>query len=269
MPQDFDLYERELWAGRAPSYERGFARLTQYMVGPLLDAAGVGGGTRLLDVGTGPGIVSAAAIRRGAEVSALDADPEMAETARKNVPGLDVRVAVLPDVPFEDAAFGAVAGNFVINHVGAPDLALAALRRVLRPAGWLALSCWAMPAAAGVLTAVREAIDEAGVPVPDDIPESPFMEYGEPAAFRRLVMEAGFTDVSVEEMTWEHVVDPEYWWETGALSKVGTNGVIIGRQDAATVARIKVAYDGVITRYATPDGKIALPAHALLASAAR
>lgn len=268
MVQDFDLYERDLWAGRAPAYERGFARLTRYMVGPLLDGAGVGDGTRLLDVGTGPGIVSAAAVARGAKVSAVDADPDMAETASRNVPGLDVRVAVLPDVPFEDSTFDAVAGNFVINHVGSPDVALAELRRVLRHGGRLALSCWVMPGS-GVLGIVREALDAAEVPWPDDIPQPPFMEYGEPVAFRRLVAGAGFEDVSVEEVTWEHVVDPEEWWETGALSRVGTNGVIVGRQDAATVARVKVEYDRIIAAYATADGRVALPAHALLAGATR
>ncbi|WP_344903516.1 class I SAM-dependent methyltransferase [Actinomadura meridiana] len=265
---DFDLYERDLWDGRAPAYERGFARVTRYMVDPLLDAAGVVDGTRFLDVGTGPGFVSRAAVRRGAVVSAMDAEPGMVEAARRNVPGLDAHVSVLPEVPFPDGTFGAVAGNFVINHVGEPHVALAALRRVLGKGGRLALSCWVMPGS-GALGIVREATERAEVPWPDDIPASPFMEYGETAAFRRLVAEAGFGDVTVEEVTWEHAVDPEEWWETGALSRVGTNGVIVGRQDAATVARIKAAYDEIIAGYALPDGRVALPAHALLASGIR
>lgn len=268
MAMDFDLYERELWAGRASAYERGFARVTRYMVGPLLDAAGVAKGTRFLDVGTGPGIVSAEAVRRGAEVSAMDADEGMAEIAKRNVPEADVRVAVLPEVPFPDATFDAVAGNFVINHVGSPDAALAALRRVLKPGGRIALTCWVMPGS-GALAIVREAIEAAGVPVPDDIPEPPFMQYGQTDAFHRLVAEAGFEDVAVEEVTWEHATDPEEWWETGALSRVGTNGVIVGRQDAQTVRRIKAEYDRIVAGYAAPGGGVAFPAHALLASAAR
>ncbi|NDU75588.1 methyltransferase domain-containing protein [Actinomadura sp. DSM 109109] len=265
MAMDFDLYERELWAGRAPAYERGFARVTRHMIDPLLDAAGAGPGVRLLDVGAGPGFVSREAVRRGARVSALDAEPGMAEAARRNVPGLDVRLAVLPEVPFEDGTFDAVAGNFVINHVGAPDVTLARLRRVLRRGGRLALTCWVMPGS-GALAIVREAIEAAGVPWPDDIPPSPFLEYGEPAAFRRLVTAAGFGEVAVEEVTWEHLVDPEEWWETGALAGVGSNGVVVGRQDAPAVARIKAAYDEIVAGYAAGDGKVALPAHALLAS---
>ncbi|TDC62511.1 class I SAM-dependent methyltransferase [Actinomadura sp. GC306] len=268
MVQDFDAYERELWDGRAGAYERGFARLTGYMIGPLLDAAGVGEGTRFLDVGTGPGFVSRQAAARGADVAAMDAEPGMAEAARRNVPGLDVRVAVLPEVPFADGEFGAVAGNFVINHVGDPAATLAELRRVLRPGGRLVLSCWVMPGSGG-LAIVRQAIEEAGVPWPDDIPEPPFMRYGEPVAFRRLVAEAGFGEVAVEEVTWEHVTGAEEWWELGALARVGTNGVIVGRQDAATVARIKDAYDRIVSRYAVGDGTVALPSHALLASGVR
>ncbi|WP_242910874.1 class I SAM-dependent methyltransferase [Actinomadura terrae] len=268
MAKDFDLYGRELWAGRAPAYERGFARMTRYLVGPLLDAAGVADGTRLLDVGTGTGTVAAAAVARGAKVSAIDADPDMIATARGNVPGLDARLAVLPDLPFEAGAFDAVAGNFVINNVGRPEAVLAALRRTLCPAGRIALSCWVMPMSGG-LAVVSKATEAAGVPWPDDVPRSPFLDHGEPVAFRRLMVEAGFADVAVEEVTWEHVTDPEEWWETGALARVGTDGFIVGRQDAATVRRIKAEYDRLIAAYATPDGKVALPAHALLASAAR
>ncbi|MBV9448629.1 MAG: methyltransferase domain-containing protein [Streptosporangiaceae bacterium] len=84
MVTDFDTYERELWAGRAGAYERGFARLTAGSAGPLLAAAGVSGGTRLLDVGCGPGVVAREAVRRGAVVSAVDSEPGMAEIAARN-----------------------------------------------------------------------------------------------------------------------------------------------------------------------------------------
>src|SRR6476620_10973875 len=182
---DFDSYARRLWAGRADAYEHGFARLTVHAVVTLLDAAGVWTGTRVLDVGTGPGVVAGAAVARGARVTAVDAEPSMAEAAARNVPGLDVRLAVLPDLPLPDGEFDAVTGNFVIHATGDPAAVLAELRRVLRPGGRLALSTWIDPAPP-VLGIAREAIDAAGVSWPPDIPLPPFRPHQSPAAFAAL-----------------------------------------------------------------------------------
>jgi SAM-dependent methyltransferase len=260
---EFDAYERELWAGRADAYEQGFARLTAQTVDRLLDAADVRTGCHMLDLGTGPGIVAAAGLRRGAVVSALDADPQMARTAARNAPQADVRVAVLPDLPYEDQAFDAVVGNFVINHVGEPEAALKELRRVLRPGGRAALTCWRMPGS-GVLAVVRDAMDQVGVPWPDDVPVSPFMEYGRPDAFGDLVGRV-FREVAVDELDWGFEFEPEEWWRTGALARVGSNGVVLARQDPPTIARVKEAYDGILKPYAIGKGRVCVPAHALLA----
>ncbi|MFG3602898.1 hypothetical protein [Micromonospora chersina] len=70
---DFDAHERSRWAGRAEAYARSFGRLCAYPAETLLDAAAVRAGRRLIDVGTGPGTVAAAAPARGAEVAAVDA----------------------------------------------------------------------------------------------------------------------------------------------------------------------------------------------------
>ena len=64
-------------------------------------------------------------------------------------------------------------------------------------------------------------------------------------------------------------MDPEEWWEDVYRSGVGSNGVVIGRQDSATVARIKTEFDRLIARYAVDAGHVALPAVAVLASASR
>jgi len=265
---DFDAYERQLWAGRAAAYERGFARLTAHTAGALLDAAGVEAGTRLLDVGTGPGVVARAAVARGAQVTAVDAEPSMAEAAARSVPGLDVRVAVLPDLPLPDGAFDAVTGNFIINAVGDPAAALAELRRVLRAGGRLALTCWSYPPAPTTGVAA-EAIEAAGVPWPDDVPLPPFRAYGSPEAFAALLAGTGWAGATARLLSWEHRVDPEWWWEEVYLSGVGSNGVVIGRQDTATQARIKNEFDRLVARYAVDAGQVALPAVAVLGSGLR
>ncbi len=264
---DFDAYQRRLWAGRADAYQREFARLTAHTAGALLDAAGVEADTRLLDVGTGPGVVAKAAVARGAQVTAVDAEPSMVKAAARNVPGLDVRVAVLPDLLLNDGQFDAVTGNFVVNALGDPATALAELARVLREDGRVALTCWRNPPAPA-LGIAAEAIEAAGVPWPDDVPVPPFRIYSSPSSFEALLLGTGFVDATARELSWEHRVDPEQWWQV-YLSGIGSNGMVIARQDAATIARIKAEFDRLIAPYAVDGGQVALPAVAVLASASR
>src|SRR5689334_18059460 len=105
---DFDEAERRIWAGRAAAFRDSFAKLCAHTAPALLDAAGAGPGTRLLDVGTGIGTVAAEASARGAQVTAVDAEPGMIELARHNAPGAEFRRAVLPDLPFDPGSFDAV-----------------------------------------------------------------------------------------------------------------------------------------------------------------
>jgi len=191
----------------------------------------------------------------------------MVEAAARNVPGLDVRVAVLPELPLPDGEFDAVVGNFVINAVGDPAAALAELRRVLRAGGRLALTCWSYPLSPA-FSVVGDAIDAAGVPWPEDIPVPPLRAYGSPDAVAGLLTQAAFTEISAELLTWAHRVEPDEWWAV-PLSGIGASGVVIGRQDAATVARIKKEFDRLVAQHAVGDGQVALPAAAVLASGAR
>jgi SAM-dependent methyltransferase len=128
----FDESERRIRAGQAAAYAGTFAKLCAYPVSELLDAAEVGPGVRMLDVGTGPGTVAIAACARGATVTAVDAEPSMVVLARQAGAAAEIHVAAVPELPFSEGKFDAVVGNFVLNHVGRPRAALAELRRVVR-----------------------------------------------------------------------------------------------------------------------------------------
>jgi SAM-dependent methyltransferase len=260
---DFDAFERAGWTGRATAYQRGFAQMTAYTVPFLLDTAKVAAGTYVLDISCGPGVVTAQAVARDAVVTAVDADPEMVALTRAHHP--DVHVAVLPDLPFPDETFDAVVGNFVINHTGDPAVTLTALRRVLRPGGRLALTCWTYPAmrANGVFA---EAVEAAGVLYPDDVPAgSPMSQFAEQDLFGELVSSCGYADVRVDVLSWIHRVDPERWW-VDILAGTCVNAAVITRQDEATQTRIKQEYLRIVAQYATPQGQVDLPAVALLAT---
>jgi SAM-dependent methyltransferase len=144
---------------------------------------------------------------------------------------------------------------------------LAELRRVLRPGGRLALTCWNDPAPP-VLGIAREAIDAAGVTWPPDVPVAPFHPYSSPGAFAGLLAAAGFAETAAQLLTWEHRTDPEQWWDV-YRSSVGSAGAVIARQDDATIERIRTEFGRLAARYDTGDGMIALPAVAVLATGIR
>jgi SAM-dependent methyltransferase len=260
----FDAFERSGWSGRAVAYARGFARITAPAIEPLLDAAGVGSGTGTLDAGCGPGPVSAAALARGARVTAVDADPGMLELAARRCPQARTVRAVLPELPFEDNEFDAAVGNFVINHTGHPPAAVRELRRVLRPGGRLALTCWRYPAMRAN-TVFSEAVEAARVAYPEGVPSVvPFSAFAERDTFAALLTDAGCTEVTVEELRWTHRVDPDRWW-ADVLAGTCVNAAVITSQDAPTVERIKREYDRIVAAYSLPGGEVELPAAALLA----
>src|SRR5262245_3325649 len=68
----FKNFERAGYSGVAQGYDRATAAVTSQVNQAVLDAVAAGPGTSLLDVACGPGWLSAAAVRRGAVVSALD-----------------------------------------------------------------------------------------------------------------------------------------------------------------------------------------------------
>ncbi len=265
---DFDAFERSGWKGRGEAYASGFARLTAHTVEPLLDAAGVTAASAVLDVGTGPGVVAAAALARGAQVTAVDASPEMAALAAAACPGAAVHTAILPELPFPDHSFDAVVGNFVINHLGDAQAGLAELQRVLRPGGRIALTCWEREAMRA--TAVfGEAVTAVGIPQPDDLPSSgPFLAGSDDrtASFRELLADAGFTGAQARRESWTHRVDPDAWW-SAVVSGTPLTGSLIARQPEAVTAEIKRHYDALVAPYAgEATGTVALPAVALLAT---
>ncbi|MGW3299672.1 class I SAM-dependent methyltransferase [Streptomyces rubiginosohelvolus] len=177
----FDHAERRIWSGKAEAYADTYAHLCAHPAEALLDAAEVGPGARVLDVGCGSGTVSAAAVARGASVYAADGEPGMVAATRRAVPGVTAHIARLPELPYANDTFDAVVGNFVLNHVGRPLAALAELRRITRPGGRGAVTIWRVPGAPGQ-TLIGRAAQAAGLTRPawlpalapqDDFPRTP------------------------------------------------------------------------------------------------
>jgi ubiquinone/menaquinone biosynthesis C-methylase UbiE len=76
----------------------------------LAEQAGIGTGTRVLDVGCGTGGFAEFAAARGAFVAGVDMDADRVNTARARVPAGDFAVAYMEQLPWTDGAFDVVVG---------------------------------------------------------------------------------------------------------------------------------------------------------------
>lgn len=112
----------------------------------VVDAAGIGDGTSLLDLGCGDGAFCAFAAARGAIVHGLDAEPDSIAQAMDAVPGGEFRLGMMETLPWSDASFDVVTTFNAMQYALDPELAMAEASRVVRIGGRLAVCKWGPPA---------------------------------------------------------------------------------------------------------------------------
>lgn len=102
-------------------------------------------GERVLDIAAGTGTSSAALAKSGAEVIALDFSAGMVEEGRKRHPDLTFVQGDAMKLPFADGEFDAVTISFGLRNVQRPQVAIAEMRRVLRPGGRVVICEFSRP----------------------------------------------------------------------------------------------------------------------------
>lgn len=138
----------------------------------LLDAVGVGAGTRLLDVAAGTGILSRAAARRAGargHVLATDISPAMIDFLRSHPaePGaapIDTAVASATDLPGGD--YDAVTCQQGMPFFPDRPAAVAEMRRVLRPGGVVGIAVWTPGHDVAPFGPMNRVLEQLGVPEP-------------------------------------------------------------------------------------------------------
>ncbi len=71
---------------------------------------------RVLDVGTGSGIFAETFSKAGLEVVGVDANPEMLESARNQVPGVRFEEGIAESLPYPDAAYDMVFMGLLLHE---------------------------------------------------------------------------------------------------------------------------------------------------------
>jgi len=170
---------------------------------PVLDAASVDGGHRVLDVACGTGVLARAAHRRvgpGGATVGLDPSPGMLTVAEDLQPAIEWRRGVAEALPFPDASFDRVVSQFGMMFFSDRTAAVREMLRVLVPDGRLAVAVWdaleRTPAYA-IEVDILEAI--AGAAAADAL-RAPFA-LGDPDRFREVVEGGGAASASVSTHT--------------------------------------------------------------------
>src|SRR5215207_1528593 len=103
----------------------------------LADLAGVRMGQRVLDVGCGPGALTAELVRRlePSAVAAVDPSESFVSAARSRYPGVDVQQASAEDLPFTDDSFDVSLAQLVVHFMSDPIAGLKEMARVTRQGG--------------------------------------------------------------------------------------------------------------------------------------
>jgi len=251
----FDDFEREGWAhGRAAPYHHGVGAITARTIEMLLDAAGVREGDALLDVATGPGYVATAGVARGASAIGVDLSAEMLELAARLHPEVEFREADAGALPFADATFDAVTGNFLMPHVADLPAVVVELARVLRPGRRLALTTWD-PGPTTFLSELIEAVAAAGAKPPPDVPAGPpFFQAAADEEFEALLHGAGLADPAIQARAFSHHVDDfDAFWDDLVNGTVRTRAIIIS-QPPEIQARIRADYADRLEPWRVTDG---------------
>jgi ubiquinone/menaquinone biosynthesis C-methylase UbiE len=201
-PQDVAAFEHATWSRCAPGYAEGFATLTGEAIPRLLEAARVGQGSRVLDIGTGTGVAAAAAHRLGAKVVGVDFSDAMLAEARQRIPDIEFRSATAETLLFADTSFDAVLANAVLHHLGDPAGALREASRVLAPNGRIACTVWAEPEKLEAFGLFFAAVEEhAGAA---ELPHGPLFGVTDRETIEPLLAGSGFENIELEtlDITW-------------------------------------------------------------------
>ena len=251
----FNAFEAAGWEQQVAGYEAFFVPITARLVGPLLDAAEVRGGSRVLDVASGPGHVAAGAAERGASVIGVDIADGMLSLARQLHPELEFRHGDAEALPFPDGSFDAVVANFVLLHVGRPEQAAAEFARVLAPGGRLALTVWDIPERARFLGALVEAVATAGAGPPQDLPVGPpIFRYSDDQEFSDLLRGQRLEDIQVTTVAFSiHEPSPGALWR-GLLGGTVRVSALIRGQTSEMQRRIRAAFDRIMQQYEVDGG---------------
>jgi SAM-dependent methyltransferase len=223
------------FAVAAEAYDRFMGRYSVPLAPLFADFAAAEG--RVLDVGCGPGALTAELVARLGEeaVSAVDPSQPFVDAVRERHPGVTVKRAAAEDLPFAGQAFDATLAQLVVHFMTDPVAGLREMARVTHEGGVVAATVWDHGGGEGPLSLYWEAVHELDPAVEDESK----LAGARKGDLSTLFGTAGLQDI-VEAGLWVSVEHPSFedWWEPYTLG-VGPAGDYVTRLDEAGRARLR------------------------------
>jgi SAM-dependent methyltransferase len=217
------------FAVAAEAYDTFMGRYSVPLSPLFVDFAEVSGGQSVIDVGCGPGALTAELVERvgPAAVTAVDPSEPFVAALEERLPEVTARQAAAEDLPFADDAFDAALAQLVVHFMADPVAGLSEMARVTRAGGRVAASVWDHGGGHGPLSVYWQAVRELDPGVMD---ESRLAGANE-GDLTRLCAEAGLTDIEEVPLTVrvEHATFAD-WWEPYTLG-VGPAGAYVAGLD--------------------------------------
>jgi len=215
----------------AQSYGRFMGRFSEPLAVPFAETAGVQPGQRALDVGCGPGALTAVLHERlgAGQVSAIDPSESFVTAVRARFPDVDVHRGVAEQLPFPDHHFDRTLAQLVVHFMTDPVAGLREMARVTRPEGLIGACVWDHAGGGGPLSVFWQAATDVD---PNASPEAelPGTREGQLAD---LCSSAGLRDIRSTSITATVQFGSfDAWWEPFTLG-VGPAGVYVGQLDDA------------------------------------
>ena len=206
----------------AAAYLRFMGQYSEPLASRFADLAGIEAGQRVLDVGCGPGALTAELVSRvgAASVSAAEPSASFVAAVRERLPGVEVREAAAEQLPFADGTFDAALAQLVVHFMGDPVQGLREMGRVTRPGGMVAACVWDHAGGCGPVSAFWSAARQLD-PAADDESGLAGAREGHLAT---LFAQAGLDSASVTTLTvLARYASFDDWWEPYTLG-VGPAG---------------------------------------------
>lgn len=231
----------------------------------VLNAVGVSEGDRVLDVGSGTGVLARAAVERVGEtgrVAGIDANEGMLAVASRLTPKVSWQVGAAERLPYPDDSFDRVVSQFALMFFTDRHAALAEMARVLAPGRSVAIATWTSLDTTPGYAAMVELLGELFGSDAADALRAPFL-LGEPEDVQKLV--AGvFPDpvVTTHDGT-ARFESIEAWVHTDIRG-----WTLADRIDDDQYKQLLREANRRLARFTDTNGRVAFPAPALITTAA-